>query len=48
MLHLLKDKQLYAKPFKCFSGVKEVEYLGHIVYDEGFKIDPNKINAMMD
>jgi hypothetical protein len=28
--------------------VKEVEYLGHIVSHEGFKVYPNKIKAMMD
>jgi hypothetical protein len=28
--------------------VKEVEYLGHIVSNEGFKVDPNNIKAMMD
>jgi hypothetical protein len=29
-------------------GVKEVEYLGHIVSHEGFKVYPNKIKSMMD
>jgi hypothetical protein len=48
VLQLLKEKQLYAKPSKCFFGVKEVEYLGHTVSHEGFKVDPNKIKAMMD
>ena len=47
MLQLLKEQQLYAKPSKCFFGVKEVEYLGHIVSHEGVKVDPNKIKAMM-
>jgi hypothetical protein len=47
-LQLLKEQQLYAKPSKCFFGVKEVEYLGHIVSHEGVKVDPNKIKAMMD
>jgi hypothetical protein len=48
VLQLLKEKQLYAKPSKCFFGVKEVEYLGHIVSHEGVKVDPNKIKAMVD
>ena len=48
MLQLLKEKQLYAKPSKCFFGIKEVEYLGDIVFNEGVKVDPNKTKAMMD
>jgi hypothetical protein len=48
VLQLLKEKQLYAKTSKCFFGVKEVEYLGHIVSHEGVKVDPNKIKAMME
>jgi hypothetical protein len=34
VIQLLKEQQLYAKPSKCFFGVKEVEYLGHIVSHE--------------
>jgi hypothetical protein len=48
VLQLLKEQQLYAKPSKCFFGVKEVEYLGHIVCHEGVKVEPNKIKAMME
>jgi hypothetical protein len=48
VLQLLKEQQLYAKPSKCFFGLKEVEYLGHIVSHEGVKVDPNKIKAMME
>ena len=47
MLQLLKEQQRYTKPSKCFFGVKEVEYLGHIVTHEGVKVDPYKIKAMM-
>ena len=46
VLQLLKEKQLYSKPYKCFFRVKEVEYLGHIVSHEG--VDANKIKPMMD
>jgi len=31
VLKLLEEKQLYEKISKCFFGVQEVEYLGHIV-----------------
>jgi hypothetical protein len=48
VLQLLKEQQLYAKHSNCFFGVKEVEYLGHIISHEGVKVDPYKIKAMMD
>ena len=48
VLQLPKEQQLYAKLSKCFFGVKEVEYLGHIVSREGVKVDPNKIKSMMN
>ena len=37
VLQLLEAHQLYAKPSKCFFGVQEVEYLGHIVSHEGVR-----------
>src|ERR1700733_9020787 len=45
VLQLLEEKQLYAKRSKCFFGVQEVEYLGHIVSHEGVKVDPSKFKA---
>jgi hypothetical protein len=48
VIQILKEKQLYAKLSKCFFGVKEVEYLGHIVSHGGVKVDPNNIKSMMD
>lgn len=48
VLQLLEAQQLYAKPSKCFFGVQEVEYLGHIVSHEGVKADPNKIKAIKE
>ena len=44
VLQLLKEQQLYEKPSKCLFGVKEVEYLGHIVSHEGVKVGPKKLN----
>eukprot|EP00253_Pinus_taeda_P023214 PITA_23214 len=48
VLQLLEEKQLYAKRSKCFFGVQEVEYLGHIVSHEGVKEDPSKIKAIKE
>jgi hypothetical protein len=48
VLQLLEAQQLYVKPSKCFFGVQEVEYLGHIVSHEGVKEDPNKIKAIKE
>jgi len=45
-LKLLKDQ--YVNPSNCVFGVQEVKYLGHILSHEGFKVDPNKIKAIMD
>jgi len=48
VLKLLEEKQLYEKPSRCFFGVHEVEYLGHILYHEGVKVDPKKIKAIKE
>jgi len=48
VLQLLEEKQLYAKRSKCFFGVQEVEYLGHIISHEGVKVDPSKIKAIKE
>jgi len=48
VLKLLEEKHLYAKSFKCFIGVQEVEYLGHIVSHKGVEVDPNKKKAIKE
>ena len=42
VLQIQKEQEFYARPSKCFFGIKEVEYLGHIVSHEGVKVDPKK------
>ena len=48
VVKLLEEKKLYEKTSKCFFGVQEVEYLGHIVSHEGVKVDPNKIKSIKE
>ena len=46
-LQIMKEKQLFAKLSKCDFWLKEVSFLGHIVYAEGNRIDPTKIEAIV-
>ena len=46
ILELLRKEKLYAKFFKCEFWLKEVQFLGHIVNQEGIQVDPAKIEAV--
>lgn len=48
VLSLLLQQQFYAKFSKCNFGVTSVDYLGHIITDQGVRIDPSKIQAIED
>ncbi|KAJ1692442.1 hypothetical protein LUZ63_009140 [Rhynchospora breviuscula] len=45
-LQLLKDNKLYAKLSKCEIGTTKLEYLGHLITEEGVSTDPSKVEAM--
>ncbi len=47
-MEILANYQLYAKMSKCVFAAKEMEYLGHVISEEGVKTDPKKIKAMKD
>ncbi|XP_009770762.2 uncharacterized mitochondrial protein AtMg00860-like [Nicotiana sylvestris] len=47
-MQILKERQLYAKLSKCEFWLNEVAFLGHIVSSEGVKVDPSKIQAIVD
>ena len=48
VLQKLREKKLYAKLNKCDFWLKEVSFLGHIVSAEGIRVDPTKIEAVVN
>nr|XP_016465734.1 PREDICTED: uncharacterized mitochondrial protein AtMg00860-like [Nicotiana tabacum] len=47
-MQILKERQLYAKLSKCEFWLNEVAFLGNIVSSEGVKVDPSKIQAIIN
>ena len=48
VMETLRENQLYAKLNKCDFLLKEVSFLGHIVSVEGIRVDPTKIEAVVN
>ena len=48
VLQTLRENRLFAKLSKCDFFLKEVSFLGHIVSAEGIRVDPMKIEAIMN
>ena len=44
----MREKKLYAKLSKCDFWLKEVSFLDHIVSAEGIRVDPTKIEAIVN
>ncbi|KAH9735939.1 hypothetical protein KPL71_017914 [Citrus sinensis] len=44
---VLSQNQLFVKKSKCAFGKKKIEYLGHVISDEGVATDPAKIQNML-
>ena len=45
-LQVLREHQLYAKLSKCDFYRDRIQYLGHIISEEGISVDPEKIEAI--
>ena len=48
VLEMLREKKLYVKLIKCDFWLKEVSFLGHIVSVEGIRVNPAKIEAVVN
>ena len=48
VLQTLREKKLYAKLSKCDFWLKKVSFLGNIVSVEGIRVDPGKIEAVVN
>nr|GEX47713.1 reverse transcriptase [Tanacetum cinerariifolium] len=46
ILQTMQQHTLFAKESKCTFAARQVEYLGHIITEEGVSTDPTKIQAM--
>ena len=44
----LREKKIYAKLNKCDFWLKNVSFLGHIMLDESIRVDPIKIEAIVN
>lgn len=47
-LGILRHHHLYANMSKCRFECAEIDYLGHIIYEFGVKVDLGKIQAMVN
>ena len=48
VMETLREKKLYAKLSKCDFWLKEVSFLGHIVPAKGIRVDPIKIETVVN
>ena len=45
---MLRENQLYAKFSKCEFYKDKIQYLGHVISEEGISVDPDKIKSIID
>ena len=47
-LETLRNEPLYAKLSKCEFWLREVSFLGHVISEEGIRVDPRKIEVIIE
>jgi hypothetical protein len=48
VLQRLRDHRLYAKLSKCDFWLREINFLGHTISQEGISVDPEKVQEVMN
>ncbi|KAL8124342.1 hypothetical protein AgCh_012117 [Apium graveolens] len=48
VLEILRQQKLYAKFSQCEFWLREVQFLGHVMSNEGVKVDLSKIEAVIN
>ena len=48
VLETLRKEQLYAELSKCEFWLGKVSFLGHIISEEGIRVDPKKIEVIIE
>jgi hypothetical protein len=48
VLQWLRENKLYVKFEKCEFGVTKVDFIGHIITQEGLKMDDHNVKAILD
>jgi hypothetical protein len=46
VLQALREHKLYAKLSKCEFGKRQLNFLGHVIGDNGISMDPSKVEAI--
>lgn len=48
VLGILQDYRMFAKCSKCRFAVAEIEYLGHLISTHGVRVNPSKLDSMVN
>ena len=48
VLSILQTNKLFVKETKCRFGVSQVDYLGHVISDQGVVVSPSKIQVVLE
>ena len=48
VIETLRKERLYAKLSKCEFWLRKVSFLGHLVSEEGIRVDPRKIEVIIE